>query len=650
MKRWLTLATLPLIGPLIAASPVSDKQFGGGSIVARWSETGASISPLTIEDRINHRQITLTELFTLTVNDGRTLTARDFQLLAPLSIGVIEATPNASRVAERFQRRTVTGRFVNHADHLEVIWRLIEGDGSYLRQEIQVMATGRDAAISRVGLFRGKAKGVDVVGRTAGSPVVAGPDYAMAETPLAQQRADTQSDEFEIWIDRKLPLRDGQSVRYSAAVGATHPGQLRREFGAYLERERAHPYRPFLHYNSWYDIGYFNPYTEADALNRIHAFGEALVRQRKVQMDSFLFDDGWDDRSGSWNFSKAFPNGFSPLAKAAASYGAGPGVWLSPWGGYGEPKAQRVAGGRKLGYEIVDEGLALSGANYYDRFHSATLDLVKSNGINQFKLDGTGNADRVVPGSKFDSDFAAAIQLTNDLRIAKPDLLVNITTGTYPSPAWLMYADSIWRGGEDHAFTGVGTQRQRWITYRDRETYQNIVQRGPLFPLNALMLHGVIFARQTEFLGTDPGGDFAAEVHSYFGSGTGLQELYITPDLMTPANWDILAEAANWSRANAAVLRDTHWVGGDPSRSEIYGWAAWSATKSLITLRNPSEQEQSFALNLERALDLPEHAKPRFSVTKQWLKRKTPQQWDAQDTKLIKLMPFEVVTYELIPL
>jgi len=30
---------------------------------------------------------------------------------------------------------------------------------------------------------------------------------------------------------------------------------MRRDFLAYLELERAHPYRTFLHYNTWYDIG-----------------------------------------------------------------------------------------------------------------------------------------------------------------------------------------------------------------------------------------------------------------------------------------------------------------------------------------------------------------------------------------------------------
>src|SRR5450755_3418595 len=60
-------------------------------------------------------------------------------------------------------------------------------------------------------------------------------------------------------------------------------------------------------------------------------------------------------------------------------------------------------------------------------------------------------------------------------------------------------------------------RRSRQITYRDAQTYQNVVRAGPLFPLNSLMLHGLVFARQAEHLDSDPGNDFENEVHSYFG-------------------------------------------------------------------------------------------------------------------------------------
>jgi hypothetical protein len=373
--------------------------------------------------------------------------------------------------------------------------------------------------------------------------------------------------------------------------------------------------------------------------------------KRGVQLDSFLFDDGWDDRSGSWHFSKDFPHGFVPLRDAAAKFGAAPGVWLSPWGGYGPPAKERAERGARAGYEIIDGGLALSGPKYYQRFHDAVMDLVEKNGINQFKFDGTGNADKVFPGSRFDSDFAAAIQLIDDIRAAKPDTFINLTTGTWASPFWLRYADTIWRDGEDDSETGVGSTREQWITYRDQQTYHNIVIKGPLFPLNSLMLHGIIYAKENRKLNTDPGHDFANEVHSYFATGTELQELYITPSLLAKADWDTLAEAAKWSRANADVLRDTHWIGGDPGRLDVYGWGAWSPKKSIITLRNPDARAQTAVIDLQRQLELPADAARRFRVHDVWKSggSDVPQQLDADRVGTIRLAPFEVLTLELTP-
>jgi hypothetical protein len=454
-----------------------------------------------------------------------------------------------------------------------------------------------------------------------------------------------------LYIKRSLPLHKGQSIEYSAVVGVARDGQLRRDFATYVEWERAHPYRPFLHYNSWFDIGYLTPYTQQQAVDRIHAVGEELSVKRGVKLDSFLFDDGWDDLSGSWNFSRDFPQGFVPLKEAAAQYGAAPGIWLSPWGGYAGPKDERVKNGRMAAYEIIDNGFALSGPKYYQRFHGVVMNLLNKDGANQFKFDGTGNVDSVFPGSRFDSDFAAAIELIKDIRVDRPSTFINLTTGTWASPFWLRYADSIWRGGEDDYLTGVGTNRERWITYRDAQTYHNIVQKGPLFPLNSLMLHGIIYAQMNKRLNTDPGHDFVNEVHSYFATGTQLQEMYITPSLLSQQDWDTLAEAAKWSRANAEVLRDTHWIGGDPGRLDVYGWASWSPQKAIVTFRNPDNKPRLAEVDLQRQLELPQDAARQFHVHDVWNTggSDVPQQLDAGQVSAIKLAPFEVLTLELTP-
>ncbi|HVH85751.1 MAG TPA: hypothetical protein VM912_03450, partial [Terriglobales bacterium] len=590
-----------------------------GVIGANWEIGKKRLRILTVQDKLADQPIALDpDVFLLQMQGGQTVTCSQFRIVGRVKISALNGSPKAARLAEQLPGQQITIELADRAHHIRASWRaILRDDSNYLRQEITLRAAGGEVAISEIRLISAPAENARVVGSVKGSPAVFGNDFLALEHPLST--CSMSANQLTCSISRELPLRAGQQTTYSSVIGVTRPGQLRRDFLAYLERERAHPYRTFLHYNTWYDLGFFGRFNEAGVVDRIYSFGEELTRKRGVKLDSFLLDDGWDDLSNLWHFTSGFPNGFAHVRSAAAQYGAAPGVWLSPWGGYGNPKQQRLESAHKLGFETSQGGLALSGPHYFAYFRQVCLDMIDRYGVNQFKFDGTGNADRVFQDSIFDSDFDAAITLISELRSRQPNLFVNLTTGTYPSPFWLRYADSIWRGGDDHSFAGVGTARQRWITYRDGATYQNVVKAGPLFPPSALMLHGLIYAQHAKDLESDHGHDFADEVHSYFGTGTELQEMYITPSLLSPADWDVLAATAKWSRNNAEVMRDTHWVGGDPLQLQVYGWAAWSPTKGLITLRNPSDHEQSFALDAGSAFELPSAAQQRFHVQSVWM-------------------------------
>jgi len=601
-----------------------------------------------LENRFTGRTLPLKgELFTVTLRaDKSKRLASQFRLEGALSCRPISATAAAARAADRRAGQALEATLVDAASGLRVRWRMLLRDGSnYVRQDLEFSAP-KGADLAAVSLIELDLPDSRVLGSVNGSPIVTDEAFFGFEHPMAEARVI--GGHASMRLRRALPLRPDVAARYSAVFGAAPAGQLRRGFQAYLENERAAPFRTFLHYNSWYDIGYFTPYTEAEALSVVRAYGERLVEARGVQMDSFLFDDGWDDTSRLWQFSKDFPSGFAPLRDATAKIGAAPGVWLSPWGGYGPLREARLATARGVGFEVDEQGLALSGPRYFALFHDTTVNLLRRYGINQFKLDGTGSADKVTPGSEFDSDFAAAIALIGDLRAIRPDLFINLTTGTWPSPFWLLTADSIWRGGDDHSFAGVGSDRQRWITYRDADTYGGIVRLGPLFPLNSLMLHGIIFARKAQGLDHAADDDFEDEVRSYFASGTGLQELYVSPDLLREKNWDDLAAAAKWARTRAAVLRDSHWIGGDPARGEVYGWAAWAPGQATLALRNPGGQPRQFELDIGAALELPQTEAREWRATPVFVTG-TTQRWRAGETAVVTLQPFEVRVWELSP-
>ncbi|MGA2651908.1 MAG: enterotoxin [Terracidiphilus sp.] len=644
------LAVTSLSVAVVAAQTGDSLRLVNRSMSAEFHVAGNMVDGLVITDRIHELKIPIATPFAILLKDGTIYSASNLTMAGPPAKRELTPHPDASRLADRLMGQAIDVPLESPDHCLRVMWSLVLlDDSTYLRQVLRITAVNVDIPIRRVQLVDLVLPGARVSGSVDGSPIVAGDLFLGFEHPLSH--SEVRRDRATAWIDRDLPLRNGQTITYSSVIGVARSGQMRRDFLAYLERERAHPYRTFLHYNSWYDLGYFNPYDQAGALDRVNIFGRELTQKRGVTLDSFLFDDGWDDHKSLWKFNDGFPNGFTPISQAAAQYRAHPGVWMSPWGGYSKPKQERIAFGTAAGYEIVEGGYALSGPKYYNAFRDVCMDMITKYGVNQFKVDGTGNVDSVFPGSQFDSDFDAAIHLIGELRAAKPDIFINLTTGTWPSPFWLIYSDSIWRGGEDDSTAGVGTYRERWITYRDADTYERVVQHGPLYPLNSLMLHGMIYAQHHRQLDKDPDNDFRNEVRSYFGTGTQLQEMYITPSLLSAANWDDLAEAAKWSCANADVLKDTHWIGGDPAWLEVYGWASWSPRKGILVLRNPSNKDQTISIKLQDALELPQDAAQVYRAKSPWNEdaSQPPLVLRAQDPHEFHLAPFQVLTLDLIP-
>ena len=329
------------------------------AVCAHWSVAGGNLSGLVIRDRIHEKDIPVDEPFRILLKDGTILDAAHLKIAGEPTMTHVTPTPDSAQLAATFPGEAINVEMETSDRTVHVQWSMVLLEGShYIRQIVTIAAAGeKDVPISRVQLIDLALPGAHVVGSVNGSPIVAGNLFVGFEHPLSQSKV--RGDRATAWIERELPLRAGQTVTYSSVIGVAREGQMRRDFLAYLERERAHPYRTFLHYNSWYDLGYFTPYTATDAVDRINAFGRELTEKRGVKLDSFLFDDGWDKHDSLWKFNSGFPDGFTPLKNAAEKYDADPGVWMSPWGGYSKPKQERIAFGHEAGYEIVGGGYAL---------------------------------------------------------------------------------------------------------------------------------------------------------------------------------------------------------------------------------------------------------------------------------------------------
>lgn len=443
---------------------------------------------------------------------------------------------------------------------------------------------------------------------------------------------------------RNTTLAAGETWKISAVVGLVAADQARRSFLAYSERERAVPWRANPAYISWYELNINrnnaapgsepNNMTADQVLDVEEQWFDKLYTQFGVAPNSFVIDDGWDTY-GEWKFHAGFPREMRDISALAAKMNAGVGAWLGPVGGYGQSGDYR----RNYWKQNDRGGMVLGNPKYYEVFKKAATNLVKNQGEKNdgtgsfqfFKFDGISaqfSATGPDNGDAGNENAEGIIRLERFVREElKRDIFFNTTVGTWASPFWFHYTDAVWRQENDYGTAGDNKiDRENWITYRDRLVYQNFVKNSPICPINTLMTHGFILS---SFGAVSKNMDYDAcrrEMRCAFACGSGMVELYNDYALMNSIQngqlWADLAECIKWQKANADVLPDAHWVGGNPwtgSKAEIYGWAAWNGEKATFTLRNGSNNEQTIKITLRKALEIPASVNTSIVLTKAFL-------------------------------
>lgn len=624
------------------------------AIAVGWRVTQGEFRMAEIEDRMAQQTLhpQSAEAFRIELTEGRQLTASDLQVVEELKLARLEPDPAAQQAVLREAGWQASVRLASPDGQLDICWLATLRDHSNtVRTELRIIPKETPSGLVSATVLEVDQADAKVAGTVSGSPIVAGNLFFACEHPLADNRV--VDGRVECAARYRGGVESAEAWSRTAVVGVAPPGQLRRAFLYYVERERARPYRLFLHYNSWWDIAWPDRrMDEGKCLAVMEHFGREMYRKRGVPLDSFVFDDGWDDPKTLWKFHDGFPRGFAPHQKAAERQESAIGVWLSPWGGYGQAKADRLEYGKTQGFETNSRGLSLAGPTYYARYAESCKEMISKYGANYFKFDGIGQG-LGSPGAdnEFGADVEALLKLTGELRQQRPDVYLSITTGTWPSPYWLWYGDSVWRNGDDLGFHGVGSMREQSITYRDMFVRQMIVDRAPLYPLNSLMIVSLCQAElgAAEKMVGDVA-DLPDEIRMAFAGGTQLLELYVTPSRMTDEAWDVLAQCTRWSRENADVLVDVHWVGGDPGKAEVYGYGAWSPRKGILTLRNPVDKPQAIALSLADALELPKPS-GHFGIAAPWSDgtAAVPARLGAEEKYEFKLKPLEMLMIEAVP-
>lgn len=580
-----------------------------------------------------------TELFKVLLGDGKTITASEMKLEEVKMVTLAE-NPSAATASLRYAGKALEARFTY--EELSIVWRAVLRNGShYLRTEMDIQAA-KDlpmkgiVAMNYLVAKNSAYTAPEVVGNTRGAILASNHIFAGLETPMGLNSSKDEGNATHIeglWR-RNTTLKAGKTWNISSVVGLVAPKQLRRSFLAYSERERAVAWRPYPVYISWYELNidrnnaqapsYKGNMTVEQCADVVSHWKTHFYDKYQMAPKAFVWDDGWD-QYGTWTFNPNFPNGFDEPANEAKKMGTGIGAWLGPVGGYGQSGEYRRAYWRSKG------GMQLSNEDYYNFFIRCCTNMIDRYDFRFFKFDGiSAQASAIGPdeGTRGEENAEAIISIERAVRQKRPDIFLNTTVGTWASPFWFHFTDAVWRQEGDYGEAGdQGTDRERWITYRDRLVYQNFIQRSPVCPINTLMTHGFILSRWGAVSKNMDYDGIVREMRCAFACGSGMVELYNDYKLMDEikdnqgnagALWKDLAECIKWQQEQADVLPDAHWVGGNPwdgKKANVYGWAAWNGKKSVLTLRNPSTSAQTFTTTLREALDIPAYVRGKITLT-----------------------------------
>ncbi|HUL43104.1 MAG TPA: alpha-galactosidase [Bacteroidota bacterium] len=453
--------------------------------------------------------------------------------------------------------------------------------------------------------------------------------------------------------------------------GITPDTYVKNWFFKYVDAIRVAPLRPYTLYNSWYDLR--SPeypkvpqdhwMSEESALGMAKLLRENMIEKHDIRLDAFVLDDGWDVYESDWLLRQAqWPRGLLPLADELKKTNTTLGLWMGPTGGYSF-RMRRINWMKDHGYEVVgttrdNTMLCLAGTKYSQLFRQRISDFVKNDGVGYFKWDGIqfscSEPDHGHPIDIYSrrAVMQSVIEKCETVRRENPDVFLNITSGTWLSPWWVKYANTIWMQGADYGFSDVPSisQRDAAITYRDFILYDDFKNLDLWFPIQNLMTHGIIKGK-LESTGSydEPLDKFTDDALLYCARGVTMFELYISPDILSEGEWNSLAASLSWARDRFPVLSTTWMVGGNPMKRETYGYVHFRDDRGIIAVRNPFMNAASLPVRLSVEQGLDPKATSLVLEEEYPVHRILPQLYRAGENISIPLEGYETAVYELYP-
>lgn len=376
-------------------------------------------------------------------------------------------------------------------------------------------------------------------------------------------------------------------ISKTAVLGMAERGHVPGRFRQYLNSIVGARTSPplFFAWKTWVTV---NSPNESNCLALIDAFKRELFDPAGARLDSFALDDGWDRKASLWEIeSGVFPHGFDPLRAALKPMQTGLGLWISPCSGYDH--ANWLTANRGYKKNNWDWLLCMSDPNYRRDMVKAVTALVKTNDVNYVKFDAfcapcdaKGHDHHLPDNYAKEANTDAYLELQAALRRTQPGVFVNITTGTWLSPWWLQYVDSLW----DQVFDGwspaiAPTPERSYSQITDRDgVFRKRCLENPWCPLEDVESLG-IWTQDYRFIDE--------QIMTILGRGCRLISFYvpIPQGANAERDWRFFSSAMNWARHNEKTLLRTRMILGDPIKLEPYGYGHFLGERGILVLRNP---------------------------------------------------------------
>jgi len=533
----------------------------------------------------------------------------------------------------------------------------------YLRKQISIRQTGAGRRLMRVDLdvWKGvrrdwKSAQADRM-RYGSHPIFCETLWAGVEFVAAFNECD--KDGFILRSRPGGPKLTSEWLKlHPTVVGVAPPDEVRESFLNYIEDIRLSAPRFVASYNSWWTLPEI--FNEQEYESLVKTLGDALHKKHGVFFDVVALDMGWSAPQSIWQVdTRDFPQGFDKVASAVEAAGGALGLWMSPSEVY-EPVID-YPWAEKNGYEVVrlrgkgshgpKVGLSLADPRYRNATESQLRRLIEQNRLRHIKYDGFIAREEhghgtLLPGDDSVEPLAEyALELIKASKDANPDVFTEPTFlnswANYISPWIIKYADSVWGNAGGDCPAGLGPApdyREAQTTAREYFIFASLDEVW--LPQNALQYFDIVHC--------DAAGGFPNHAAMAVGRGRFFLPTYVNPKFMSETDWQVYAGLLKWARANQEILKNTTILTSRVELGEPYAYAHWTSSRSVIAVRNPSNESRAYELDLEKA-GAPEGLADAVCYS-QYPYRSGVAEHITSTSKLpLRLAPWELVFLEIAP-